>query len=258
MNKLAPLALLLLLGLTEKSSAQNTAARKAEIKFTYSVISPNPANGSAWQRDMVAYILKTGEVFYQTPPMGEMPNPDIEKYKNVVDSAAFKTINKSIDEGLAKKKIIDEQVYTHFDPESRVKRSHLYFYDKKMFIDILDTLPSISWSLADSFKMIGTFNCQKATCRFRDQNYIAWFAADIPIQAGPHSLNGLPGLILEAMNTDKHEYYYFKELLMPVKEALSAFLFMKADETMSFADYRKGADRQTRLIKMQSEQKRIQ
>lgn len=64
-----------------------------------------------------------------------------------------------------------------------------------------------SWAMLDSTKQILGYSCQLATCSFRGRIFLAWFTADIPISDGPWKLSGLPGLILEAYDKDKHYHY---------------------------------------------------
>lgn len=63
------------------------------------------------------------------------------------------------------------------------------------------------WEIDDSTKVIMDYECVMACANFRGRKWIAWFAADIPIQEGPWKLCGLPGLILEAYDS-KHHYTY--------------------------------------------------
>jgi hypothetical protein len=76
----------------------------------------------------------------------------------------------------------------------------------------------------DGFKMIDKFKCQKASCRYRGRDYIAFFCSDIPFNYGPWKLNGLPGLILEAYDTKSEISFKFSNLAksdiivqMPIK-----------------------------------------
>jgi len=58
------------------------------------------------------------------------------------------------------------------------------------------------WTLqADTATFLG-HPCQKATCRWRGRDYIAWFAPDIPIRRGPWKFGGLPGLIMKIHDVD--------------------------------------------------------
>ena len=74
-------------------------------------------------------------------------------------------------------------------------------YLKKEIILLEEKTPKIDWQIKKEQKKIGAYNCQKAIANFRGRKYIAWFTKDIPINAGPWKLQGLPGLILEAHDT---------------------------------------------------------
>lgn len=64
-----------------------------------------------------------------------------------------------------------------------------------------ESSPVFEWKLLDSQKDVLGYSCQKATCRFRGRDYVAWYAADIPLRYGPYKFGGLPGLILEMSDT---------------------------------------------------------
>jgi len=66
---------------------------------------------------------------------------------------------------------------------------------------IKDPAEPITWILMKENKTIAGFNCNLAKGWFRGRYYSAWFTPDIPVQAGPWKLNGLPGLILEAYDS---------------------------------------------------------
>jgi len=72
-------------------------------------------------------------------------------------------------------------------------------------------LTKINWQIRDDVKDIGNFKCQKAIGDFGGRSYEAWFCPDIPVSAGPWKLYGLPGLILEAMDTSKQVKFIFKQ-----------------------------------------------
>ncbi len=85
---------------------------------------------------------------------------------------------------------------------------------------ISDTIPNLTWKILNETKKIGNFECSKATCNFRGRDYTAWFSISIPLPYGPWKLQGLPGLILEAYDTDKEIYFYFKSIEYPSKKEL--------------------------------------
>lgn len=70
-----------------------------------------------------------------------------------------------------------------------------------------EDIPDINWQIQSDRKTLMTYSCQKATTEFRGRNYVAWFTLDIPIPEGPFKFSGLPGLILEMEDTQKHYVY---------------------------------------------------
>lgn len=72
---------------------------------------------------------------------------------------------------------------------------------KKNFL-VTDEL-NYKWNITNETKKINDFTCYKATTSFRGNTFEAWFTPDISINAGPWKWYGLPGLIVEATDTDK-------------------------------------------------------
>ncbi|GAA0753746.1 GLPGLI family protein [Psychroflexus lacisalsi] len=105
---------------------------------------------------------------------------------------------------------------------------------------VKDNTIDIPWDITEETKMIGIYKVQKATAHFRGRDYTAWFTSQIPLPYGPWKLVGLPGLILEAYDTDKEIYWYFKNIEYPTKQA---YLLKPIDNPnaswISFQDYKK-------------------
>jgi GLPGLI family protein len=70
-----------------------------------------------------------------------------------------------------------------------------------------DTLHPAQWDLIDERKMIDSLECYKAKTYFKGRNYIAWYCPSISIPNGPWKLGGLPGLIVEAHDTEKQLHF---------------------------------------------------
>lgn len=96
-----------------------------------------------------------------------------------------------------------------------------------------DSIPSIKWMLHADTKMVGRFNCQKATGTFRCAEYTAWFSGEIPISNGPWKLGGLPGLILELTNETVNEVYRLSELEYPTQKARPIVNFSRKEKEYS-------------------------
>lgn len=62
-----------------------------------------------------------------------------------------------------------------------------------------DSLSPLNWKILNDIKDVAGHICMKAMIEdtIKKQKIIAWFAQDIPVNAGPERLYGLPGLILE-------------------------------------------------------------
>lgn len=60
------------------------------------------------------------------------------------------------------------------------------------------------WTLLPDTMTILSYPCQKATCDFYGRTYEAWYTAEISRSDGPWKLQGLPGLILKAQDTEGH------------------------------------------------------
>lgn len=104
------------------------------------------------------------------------------------------------------------------------EKGFIYFYDKNKnisksrdigFMYVKEPIPKINWKISSESKKIGDFVCTKATAHFRGRDYTAWFTTVIPLPFGPWKLQGLPGLILEAYDTNKEVYFYFKSVKYP-------------------------------------------
>lgn len=72
------------------------------------------------------------------------------------------------------------------------------------FLWVKDSLYPMTWNIDTVTKKVGELNCTKATCNFRGRNYTAWFSNDIPKSKGPWKFGGLPGLIVELEDSQRH------------------------------------------------------
>jgi len=96
------------------------------------------------------------------------------------------------------------------EPFVYFNQAHDYFkfLSAKMYekgdIIVKDSVPNIHWEIVDEIKNVLGYKCQKAIGVYRCREYIVWFTREIPIGVGPWHLNGLPGAILEARESNDY------------------------------------------------------
>ena len=112
-------------------------------------------------------------------------------------------------------------IYSNY-PKSKRTIHDAIFFDYYIFED--DNLPQQWTVIADSVKTILGYTCHKATCSYRGRNYEAWYAIDLPVNAGPWKFSGLPGLIMSVQDTKGHYTFEIKGL-------------MKAKEPIEYIEY---------------------
>ena len=79
----------------------------------------------------------------------------------------------------------------------------------KNVLSLKEKRPQIGWKFEKETKKIGSYTCNKASAIFRSRDYTVWYTTAIPIPYGPWKLNGLPGLALEAYDSEYKIYFYF-------------------------------------------------
>jgi len=97
------------------------------------------------------------------------------------------------------------------------------------------------WTISSDTSRILSYLCQKATARFRGRDWIVWFSSEIPLNAGPWKLGGLPGLILKAADSKVHYVFecigieQLRKAKQPIIMLQSAWHYIKCNRT----EYRK-------------------
>jgi GLPGLI family protein len=131
-------------------------------------------------------------------------------------------------------------------------------YGKQYYLK--DSIPIMKWKIfKNETKNIGNFICIKATTTFRGREYTAWFSTQIPVLFGPWKLNGLPGLILEAYDTNKNVYWYFKNIDYPVKDIVisSNIINEKLEEQKEFLNNQEFSKKLLELVEKTNEKSLI-
>ncbi|NER17212.1 GLPGLI family protein [Spongiivirga citrea] len=122
----------------------------------------------------------------------------------------------------------------------------IYFLDKKknMLISkiwsfkknylLTEDIPKIPWKIKQEFKTLDGLHCQKAEGYFRGRTYVVWFTPDIPINLGPWKLQGLPGLIVDAQDSQGIFFYRATKIKLNADVTLDIPTFDKAVSLKTF------------------------
>jgi GLPGLI family protein len=132
-------------------------------------------------------------------------------------------------------------------PGRRASSEEIFLYskEKKFYTNVASTVgkfvversyPTINWSILSETKNIEGYQCQKAKGDFHGRNFIVWFTNELPFKTGPWKLTGLPGLIIEALDSTKRikfELISFKT----IKNSLNETYWQKKTSIISWRDY---------------------
>ncbi len=121
------------------------------------------------------------------------------------------------------------------------KRSYLYkdyTANRVTEEDYFDTTPwrykedweKPVWEITDDTKTILGYECNKAVTDFRGRRWVAWFTPEIPVQEGPWKLCGLPGLILEAYDSDRDYQFEACGLIQNALGEVGTCMHRKTDD----------------------------
>lgn len=91
--------------------------------------------------------------------------------------------------------------------DKKAKAFEVTYRSDDIVFRYFENIPELSWTIQNERKTIRGYSCQKATTTFRGRIYEAWFTPEIPIREGPYKFGGLPGLILEMQDSQKHFVY---------------------------------------------------
>ncbi len=101
---------------------------------------------------------------------------------------------------------VGQSVTNYFLKEKgKFKVWDMVYYEYRKYTEDIENQ---DWNIvADSVRTILGYECILATTAYHGRQWDAWFAPEIPINAGPWKLLGLPGLIMEAIDsTGQHHF----------------------------------------------------
>lgn len=101
---------------------------------------------------------------------------------------------------------VGQSVTNYFVKEKgKFKVWDMVYYEYRKYTEDIENR---DWNIeTDSVKTLLGYECVLATTTYHGRQWSAWFAPEIPINAGPWKLLGLPGLIMEAVDsTGQHHF----------------------------------------------------
>jgi len=166
----------------------------AYLRITYSLsyLADSLKPEKVWEDRKILLIGNSIQHFYS----------EYQRSKDSVATAARKK-GKSFKPLSFSENIIPEgyDIYTYPMQETRMVQEYITNLSSYRY---KESIEKPQWILSADTCTILSYICQKATARFRGRDWTAWFTMEIPIDAGPWKLCGLPGLIMKASDTSEH------------------------------------------------------
>lgn len=94
------------------------------------------------------------------------------------------------------------RLYKNYPEEGKIALLERFGMDR--FVCTEDYSAPLWQPVADSSAVILGYQCSMAVTNYKGRTWYAWYAEDIPLDAGPWKLGGLPGLILRAYDAPRH------------------------------------------------------
>jgi GLPGLI family protein len=104
-----------------------------------------------------------------------------------------------------------QKVYYDFDKKQKLKQVE---YLTRFFL-VNSEIEAVPWKLGSEKKRVLEYTCMNATMTMDDQEIVAWFCPEIPVQLGPSVFGGLPGLILAVERNGETAYVATSVKLAP-------------------------------------------
>ena len=138
-------------------------------------------------------------------------NEQLFKWNNTEEDFVIEQEENSNDLSIStyKSDSIGSYNYTNLSKDSITSR--LIWFSNKLYY-IKESKTKINWKVLDETKKIGEFTCQKAIAEFRGRIYSAWFTNELPFNASPWKLHGLPGVVLKVSDEDNKIQFEFKSI----------------------------------------------
>jgi len=146
-----------------------------------------------------------------------------------------KDVNKEINVDVTVQLNSGKKEFNYFDYEKDTLFTRDDIFKESKIIK--EKTPYFNWKLLEDSKTIDDITLNKATCYFRGRNYIAWYASETPIKAGPWKFQGLPGLIYEIYDETRRYNWFLQRVKSTFYNFSSENLDFKNKITITLKEY---------------------
>ncbi len=134
---------------------------------------------------------------------------------------------RKLDSVRTEREITNEDLNRYFSVERysiEIEKNKIIYYDVISDVEYQYREDiSFDWKLESETKIIKGYKCKKATVSYGGRKWQAWYAIDLPINAGPYKFKDLPGLIIKLSDiTNSYDFvlYSLKEKeTLPLKKS---------------------------------------
>ncbi len=176
--------------------AQETEPALAKVHYQFVHVNDTTQRDKHRQEEMVLYLGQHAS-FYGSYAGKRME----EEVKKQIEDPGF-------DGNIVIKGSSSGSRESYYTVSSKKQMQQIYQLSGDSYL-LEEQFPKLDWKIREETKEIGGYLCQKAEVHFKGRDYIAWFTSEIPFQAGPWKLNGLPGLIMEASDSKKEVFFNY-------------------------------------------------
>jgi len=198
---------IILLFLSNFYSAQKVDSSFIECKYLAKFLI-DTANTNTLKKELVS--LKIGKNF-------SVFRSDM---KEKADSIAYAEIDKSISNPVNDIAIINtgKLVSAKYTPEVFYSKDKLIVYDKILNVMYnYELKTATNWTFTTETKKIKDYTCKKAVGKYHHRIITVWYTEEIPISEGPYTFKNLPGLVLEAYDSNENFHFTLESLKRIIK-----------------------------------------
>lgn len=147
-------------------------------------------------QDIARYVLQVGDKYNCFLPWSEYNYQTTSEHKLDLESK------------MRESKVFMPTILVSKEDGTCINNSFIY----PNIFQSISRMEKIDWKIIEIIKEIDGYYCSNAIANFHGIEWQVWYTEEIPADAGPWKLNGLPGLIVEALSNNGCHHFKLKEL----------------------------------------------